>query len=158
MKHLEEIFDIESSEEELKEPSEIIADAREVRNALSISEKLQAAIAEVRGIEDFENEMNEVSRLALDKCEQLFSFGMRVPERDAGPILAEATKMLKIALEASDAKVKHKLTQVDLLIKQRRLEILGPKKDDDSALGSGMHFDRNELFKAIAEGNKSAKE
>jgi hypothetical protein len=158
MKHLEEIFNIESTDEESQLPAKIIADAREVSNALSVSEKLQSAIAEVRGIEDFENEMNEVSRIALDKCEQLFLFGMRVPERDAGPILAEATKMLKIALEASDAKVKHKLTQVDLLLKQRRLEIMGPKKDDDEGPAGVMHFDRNELFKAIADRKQGAEE
>jgi hypothetical protein len=64
--------------------------------------------------------------------------------------------MLKIALEASDAKVQRKLKQIDLMQKQRRIEMQEaklPDDDDDDPLVSRA-FDRNELLKSFKSGGR----
>jgi hypothetical protein len=54
--------------------------------------------------------------------------------------------MLKIALEASDAKTKAKLQQIDLMIKKARLD---KQTGNDAEESKATVLDRNELLKII---------
>ena len=76
----------------------------------------------------------------------------------AGKVFAEASNMLKIALEASDAKTKAKLQQIDLMIRKQRADKMGGgPSNDDVQLGQATVFDRNELLKMISENSKNPK-
>jgi hypothetical protein len=61
-------------------------------------------------------------------------------------VFAEASNMLKIALEASDAKTKAKLQQIDLMIKKARLD---KQTGNDAEESKATVLDRNELLKII---------
>jgi hypothetical protein len=159
MKQLNDFFNLpeEQDDDHQDQPETDQPTALEIRQALTVSERIAAALKEVQGLDELDGEMNEIAKMALEKFETLSQYGMSVPEQHAGPILGEATKMLKIALQASDTKVKRKLEQVELMLKQRRLDIMddaGGDEDDVPASGSGFKIDRNELFRIIKNGGQ----
>ena len=100
---IEEVNEVVPSKEETQEIIE------ETQNALSVSEKINLAFKEIKGLEDHEVEMNDIAKEALNSYKQLMDLGMNVSDMAAGKVFAEASNMLKIALDASDAK-KSKIT------------------------------------------------
>ena len=154
-KNLEEEFNLPPIEEATevvptKEETEEIIE--ETQNALSVSEKINAAFKEIRGLEDHEVEMNDIAKKAINSYEQLMSLGMNVSDMAAGKVFAEASNMLKIALDASDGKAKAKLQQIDLMIKKARLDN-NTGKNETTADGE-LLYDRNELLKIINKNDK----
>ena len=118
----------------------------EVQEAMGVSEKINLAFKEIKGLEDHEGEMNDIAKKAIDSYEQLMNLGMNVSDMAAGKVFAEASNMLKIALEASDAKTKAKLQQIDLMIKKARLD---KQTGNDVEESKATVLDRNELLKII---------
>lgn len=152
-KKLEEEFNLPPIEEALKQENEETPTVEESKNEIveikeqmSISEKINSAFKEIRGLESHESEMDDIGRKAIDSYEQLMNLGMNVSDMAAGKVFAEASNMLKIALEASDAKTKAKLQQVDLMIKKARLD--KQSGDNDENIQATV-YDRNELLKII---------
>jgi len=158
-KKLEEEFNLPPIEEVLgkDKPEEVptIEESKneivEVKEAISISDKINSAFKEIRGLETHESEMDDIGKKAIDSYEQLMNLGMNVSDMAAGKVFAEASNMLKIALEASDAKTKAKLQQVDLMIKKARLDKQTGNSDDDV---KATVYDRNELLKIINQNDK----
>lgn len=158
-KKLEEEFNLPPIEEVLKqeEPEEIptIEESKntivEVQEAMSVTDKINRAFKEIRGLETHEDEMDDIAKKAIDSYEQLMNLGMNVSDMAAGKVFAEASNMLKIALEASDAKTKAKLQQVDLMIKKARLDKQSGNSEDDV---KATVYDRNELLKIINQNDK----
>jgi len=99
-----------------------IATIQTVEDAITISEKINMALSEVRGMEAHDSEMDDIARQAIDSYTQLMALGMNMTDMAAGPVFANAANMLKIALEAKDSKVSRKLKQVDLMLKKARLD------------------------------------
>lgn len=159
-KQLEDFFNLPpsddanaSTEVELfdDEPETQVVDPAEIKEQLTLSEKINEALKEVRDMEDHEGEMTEIGKKALQSYQDLMDLGMNVKDEAAGSIFNQAANMLKIALEASDAKVARKLRQIDLMQKQRRIEMQEAKakdeNDDDPEVVRA--FDRNEILKAL---------
>ena len=152
-KKLEEEFNLPPIEEvtstdiepTIEETQEVI---EEVQGALSISEKINLAFKEVKGLESHEVEMNDIAKKAIDSYEQLMNLGMNVSDMAAGKVFAEASNMLKIALDASDAKTKAKLQQIDLMLKKARIDKFDNKGTETEAVQATV-FDRNDLLKII---------
>ena len=65
-----------------------------------------------------------------------------------GKVFAEASNMLKIALDASDAKTKAKLQQIDLMLKKARIDKFSDKGGETESIQATV-FDRNDLLKII---------
>ena len=155
-KKLEEEFNLPPIEEvtqqetlpTVEETQEVI---EEVKGALSISEKINLAFKEVKGLEDHEVEMNDIAKKAIESYEQLMNLGMNVSDMAAGKVFAEASNMLKIALDASDAKTKAKLQQIDLMLKKARIDKFDNKGTETEAVQATV-FDRNDLLKIIKGG------
>lgn len=120
-----------------------------VEDALTVSEKINNALAEVRGMEVHDSEMDEIAAQAVESYEQLMSLGMNMTDMAAGPVFSNAAAMLKIALEAKDSKVTRKLKQIDLMIKKANLDERAKKTDPDAIEAKATVFDRNELLKII---------
>ena len=102
-KKLEEEFNLPPIEEVTKTEPTIVeteAEIEETQNALSVSEKINAAFKEIKGLEDHEGEMNDIAKMAVESYEQLMQLGMNVSDMAAGKVFAEASNMLKIALDA----------------------------------------------------------
>jgi fructose-1,6-bisphosphatase/inositol monophosphatase family enzyme len=132
--------------------SEDNSDLTTIEEALTISEKINGALAEVRGMESHDSEMDEIASQAVDSYEQLMSLGMNMTDMAAGQVFNNAANMLKIALEAKDSKVTRKLKQIDLMMKKARLDQQAEKNNPDSAQEvQATTMDRNELLKMISE-------
>ena len=155
-KKLEEEFNLPPIEEvtdqetlpTVEESKDLI---EETQDALTVSEKINLAFKEVRGLEDHEGEMNDIGKKALNSYEQLMSLGMNVSDMAAGKVFAEASNMLKIALDASDAKTKAKLQQIDLMLKKARIDKFSDKGANEESVQATV-FDRNDLLKIIKGG------
>ena len=158
MKKLEEEFnlppisdyDTYTSSEETKQEIQIVEDS------LTISEKINMALAEVRGMESHDGEMDEIAKEAMESYAELMSLGMNMTDMAAGPVFSNAAAMLKIALEAKDSKVTRKLKQIDLMLKKANLDQRRkkPDPDDDSEEVQSKIWDRNELI-AMLSGNNA---
>ena len=157
-KKLEEEFNLPPIEEVTDTDEEVVPTVEEtqevieeVKGALSISEKINLAFKEVRGLESHEVEMNDIAKKAIESYEQLMNLGMNVSDMAAGKVFAEASNMLKIALDASDAKTKAKLQQLDLMLKKARLDKTKNQNDasDDGSGNPAQIYDRNELLKIM---------
>lgn len=101
--------------------------------------------------------MDDISSKALDSYAQLMSLGMNVSDMAAGKIFAEASNMLKIALEAKDTKTKAKLQQLDLMMKKARLDKTKNQNDGYDDTGPTAVYDRNELLRIMKGEDKSNK-
>lgn len=162
-KKLEEEFNLPPIEEALakeeqeKEDTPTLEETKaeivHIEDQLSVSEKINMAFKEVKGLEDHESEMNDIAKEAIDSYKQLMSLGMNVSDMAAGKVFAEASNMLKIALDASDSKTKAKLQQVDLMIKKARLDNNSGRSGETTADGS-IVYDRNELLKIMNKNDK----
>ena len=142
--HMEDLADDATTEE-------VTHHVQTVEEALSVSEKINNALAEVRGMEVHDSEMDDIAVQAVESYEQLMSLGMNMTDMAAGPVFSNAAAMLKIALEAKDSKVSRKLKQIDLMIKKANLDAR-TAKSDDSVEATATMLDRNELLKML--GNK----
>lgn len=155
MKKLEEEFnlppldDFDNAEEDtvFDDPK---TEIQTVEDALSVSEKINNALAEVRGMEVHDSEMDEIASQAVESYEQLMSLGMNMTDMAAGPVFSNAAAMLKIALEAKDSKVTRKLKQIDLMIKKANLDARTAKQDD-AVEAKATVLDRNELLKMLGQ-------
>jgi len=142
---IEEVTEIVPTVEESKEAIE------EVHDALTVSEKINLAFKEIKGLEDHEVEMNDIAKKAINSYQQLMDLGMNVSDMAAGKVFAEASNMLKIALDASDAKTKAKLQQIDLMLKKARIDKFSDKGANEETVQATV-FDRNDLLKIIKGG------
>lgn len=156
---LEEEFNLPPLEEALdatvettEQPLTIID---EVQQAISISENIDNALAEVRGMEVHDSEMDNIALEAMNSYQQLMSLGMNMSDMAAGQVFNNAANMLKIALEAKDSKVQRKLKQVDLMLKKARVDQTAKKSSDTDAEEINSNtFDRNELLKMLGKSDK----
>ena len=154
-KKLEEEFNlppIEEVSEQVPSVQESKQEIEEVQDALTVSEKINAAFKEIKGLEDHEIEMNDIAKEAINSYKQLMDLGMNVSDMAAGKVFAEASNMLKIALDASDAKTKAKLQQIDLMLKKARIDKFSDKGNNEEAVQATV-FDRNDLLKIIKGGS-----
>ena len=142
---IEEVNEVVPSKEETQEIIE------ETQNALSVSEKINLAFKEIKGLEDHEVEMNDIAKEALNSYKQLMDLGMNVSDMAAGKVFAESRNMLKIALDASDAKTKAKLQQIDLMLKKARIDKFSDKGTSEETVQATV-FDRNDLLRIIKGG------
>ena len=118
---------------------------------LKFSSVVPLAFKEIKGLEEHEVEMNDIAKKAIESYEQLMNLGMNVSDMAAGKVFAEASNMLKIALDASDAKTKAKLQQIDLMLKKARIDKFDNKGSESESVQATV-FDRNDLLKIIKGG------
>ena len=88
-------------------------DIEDVQTALSNAEKIDLALKNVKGLDEHDDEMDDIGQQAIDSYQQLMNLGMNVGDREAGSIFDSAAKMLKTALEAKESKIDTKLKQID---------------------------------------------
>jgi len=141
-----------SNDQHVPDIAETQTEIQLVHDAISISEKVNSALSQIKGLEQHESEMDEVANMAIESYEKLMDLGMNVSDMAAGKVFSEASNMLKIALEAKDAKTKRKLDQIELMLKKIRVDKLrnhGVELDDN--VTSTQTFDRNDLLKLMKE-------
>jgi len=153
-KRLEEEFNLPSMDDDLPQRDEIKLEEHlpitTLEDALSVSEKINSALAEVRGMEAHDSEMDDIASQAVESYEQLMGLGMNMTDMAAGPVFSNAAAMLKIALEAKDSKTTRKLKQIDLMLKKANLDAK-LAKEDSSVETTATMLDRNELLKMLGK-------
>ena len=127
-------------------------DIEDVQTALSNAEKIDLALKNVKGLDEHDEEMDDIGQQAIDSYQQLMNLGMNVGDREAGSIFDSAAKMLKTALEAKESKIDTKLKQIDLMIKKGRLD--NNTQSSSNTASGGPAVDRNELLKIINSDKK----
>jgi len=113
----------------------------------------------VSDLDTSDQELDELSKLAQDKFQDLIDLGMNVEARFSGHILATAGTLLGHAITAKQAKLDKKLKMVDLQLKKARLDMQIKQAEDkqntdgnkllDAEDGQGVVLDRNELLRQI---------
>jgi hypothetical protein len=98
--------------------------------------------------------MTDIAKKAIESYETLMQLGMNVSDMAAGKVFAEASNMLKIALDASDAKTKAKLQQIDLMLKKARIDKFSDKGTGGEETVQATVFDRNDLLRIIKGGGE----
>ena len=148
---LEEEFNLPHLDEIDSDESSGPVTVQEIQDAITISEKINNALAEVRGMEAHDSEMDDIAKQAVESYEQLMSLGMNMTDMAAGPVFNNAANMLKIALEAKDSKTTRKLKQIDLMLKKANLDIRSKKEGADPEEVNATILDRNELLKMLGK-------
>lgn len=155
-KKLEELFDLSSSEEnDLTMPLPEVAE-EVTEDALTTLDKIDAALPQVRGLEASDEEMDELAQMATDSFKDLMDLGMQVESRFSSEIFNSASSMLGHAITAKTAKINKRLKMLDLQMKKAQLEAKLASKTEEvenTPLGEGQAFDRNELLKMLANKN-----
>ena len=156
---LEELFNLPPTDETSVEDAETtIEENREMIEAVDLAiDKIDAALPFVSDLDTSDQELDELSKLAQDKFQDLIDLGMNVEARFSGHILATAGTLLGHAITAKQAKLDKKLKMVDLQLKKARLDMQikqAEEKDEGGKLldaedGKGVVLDRNELLKQI---------
>jgi hypothetical protein len=171
-KKLNELFNIDGEEEILDEAMEdqeieeietagVVSEIEEIHDAISVSEKIDNALSAVSNIDTHDQEMDNIAKEALASYKDLMDLGMNVADMAAGQVLTNAAQMLKIALDASDAKVKRKLTQIDLMLKKARLDHASIKDGSNLVGGPGnaaVPMTREEVMALMDEQEEDIKD
>ena len=131
-------------------PKEAIEHAAEIVTALSAAEKVDHALTTVAGLNEHDDEMDEISKEALESYMELKELGMNMADSHSGRIMEVAATMLKTALEARDAKVNRKLKTVELQLKKLRMDKQAGGGDGGGP-DDGMPYDRNALLESLKE-------
>ena len=127
-------------------------------NTLSVLDKINNSLVEVKGLEASDAELDELTNLAVNSYKDLQDLGMQVDSRFSAEIFGVAGTMLGHAITAKTAKINKKLKMIDLQLKKAQLDSKLSTKEQEVQnipLGEGQSLDRNELLK-ILNGKKES--
>jgi hypothetical protein len=153
-KTLEDTFDLESVDEtaDASTPSD-----DDIHAALALAEDIDRQLSQTRGKDLHDREMDELADLAIKAHMDLQDLGMNVEIRHAGEIFSSSSQMLKIAVDAKNAKVDKKIKMLRLQLDKLKLDRV-TKKDDNTPLDvKATLMDRNDLLKQLSEIESDAK-
>ena len=155
-KKLEELFELSSDTETIKD-IELPPETQEItESALKNLDKIENALPQVRGLESADIEMDDLANLAQNSYKDLMDLGMQVDSRYSSEIFNVAGTMLGHAITAKTAKVQKKLKMIELQLKKASLDQKQSKKDEEidaTPIGEGKALDRTELLKILANKN-----
>lgn len=149
---LPSINDIDDGIEENSSPitrEELMVEATEIVSALTVSEKIDAGLSTVSGLEEHDKNMDDIANKAMKTYEELCSLGLNIADPHTGKIYEVAAQMLKVALEARDSKIKRKLDRIDLQIRKMRVDKVPNADGSENDRPQSVQFDRNELLRHI---------
>jgi hypothetical protein len=159
-KKLEETFNINPVEEDDKvEETPTIEESRDLTEILSTeistTEKIDASLPMVQGLNEHDNDMDDIHQRAINTFEELISLGMNVEVHAGAKLMETANQMLKTAMEAKDSKVDRKLKMLNLQLQKAKLDLAQDKEDKKSKIDDEIEsegsvvLDRNELLKRL---------
>ena len=136
----------------------------DLKNASMTAEQLQRQASELaRTYQDtdhfevHENEMDEISELAIEYGKGLHELAMSVEVKHAGVIFNASAAMLKLALDARQLKLEKKFKLMKLELDQMKLDRMIPDVTQQIDTTNVRILDRNELLaqlRDIAQTNK----
>ena len=144
---LDEVYD--PSGEVGSTPPEII----QTREALSLADKIDSALPEVKDINTSDSDMDRYADKAEKAFEDLMDLGFNVEDRNAGHVFSAAKDMLKNAIDAKNAKADRKLRAIELQLKKLRLDQNETKNASYSEVIDADYIvsDRNSLINELTK-------
>lgn len=159
-KRLEELFNLpEATTDDTVVVDQIEHNQEMLASAERIIDRINEALPQVRDLDEADNELDELAKMARDRFEDLMDLGMNVEARFSGSILQTAGVLLGHAITAKQAKIDKKLKMIDLQLKKLRLDQSAAKDGDGPKPmdGQAVVLDRNELLKQILADSKESK-
>ena len=143
---LEEVYDPSG---EVTPPPEVI----QTREALSLADKIDSALPEVKDINTSDNDMDRYADKAEKAFEDLMDLGFNVEDRNAGHVFSAAQTMLKNAIDAKNAKADRKLRAIELQLKKLRLDQNEKKESSYEVIDASDYVisDRNSLINELTK-------
>lgn len=167
-KKLEDFFNVESLETDRSEStnedqlgltttsSQIVDIHTTIKEELSVAERIDLALPQVRGLETEDRDLDEYAAKAMESYDKLMDLGMNVDDRNAGKIFEVASSMMNNAINAKTAKLDKKLKMVELQLKAARLA--KDIKPEEQPTGQGeINTDRNAILNLISQSLKKDK-
>ena len=158
-KKLEDLLNLPDSKEiiEEAEAQEVEQQKYEIEQAETFRDieefdKIASALPAVRGLgQKADEELEEISKKAMDAYDDLMDLGMNVESRYASRVFEVAGGMLKTSLDAKVAKMDKKLKMIDLQLKKEKMDKDGKAPSEgDIVNGAGyVVTDRNSLLEKL---------
>lgn len=126
---------------------------KEISNEISHISKMDDLVS-AQGFADHDAEMDELSKMAISAHKELMDLGMNIELRHAGEIFASSTAMLKIAVDAKNAKVDKKLKLLKLQLDKMKIERSMPEPENESET-LGLETVTVNFNQLLAEYNKN---
>lgn len=145
-KHLAQTFDLPDYEQ----PSE-----DDIQAAMAKAQDLEKSLKDINGFEAHDEEMDEISKMAVSAHQDLLELGMNVDTRTAGEILSTSATMLKIAMDARNSKVDKKLRLIKLQMDKMKLDHSLATDKEAPVNGGEIAMDRNEILAQIHNATKN---
>ena len=169
-KKLEEFFNIDPAQEDrntsvdedqltlpLAEIAEILPMSEsmtKIKNQLSIANKIDEALPQVKGLDTEDRELDDYASRAIESFEKLMDLGYNMDDRNAGKIFEVASTMMNNAITAKTTKLDKKLKMIELQLKLARLQKdLGIDQSEDKP--SELSTDRNAILNLINQNLKN---
>lgn len=169
-KKLEEFFNIDPAQEDrntsvdedqltlpLTEIAEILPMSEsmtKIKNQLSIANKIDEALPQVKGLDTEDRELDDYASRAIESFEKLMDLGYNMDDRNAGKIFEVASTMMNNAITAKTTKLDKKLKMIELQLKLARLQKdLGIDQSEDKP--SELSTDRNAILNLINQNLKN---
>jgi hypothetical protein len=161
---LESLFDLPPSGFDSETPGDTVVSSVTKTALAEIDDtidKIDAALPSVKGLDNSDEEMDELAKKATETFDDLMDLGMQVDSRYASEIFAVAGAMLGHALTAKTAKLNKKLKMVDLQMKKLKLDQDRAKNSNDNGTDAietaeGHVLSRNDLLERLI-GNRDQK-
>lgn len=138
---LEDTFDLP--------PLEEVTNNQDPQQLVQASEKLASNYDQLDHVDAHDEEMNEISDLAVEYGKSLHDLGMSVEVKHAGEIFTASSNMLKIALDARNSKMEKKLKLLKLELDRLKLDRALPEVTDQVNSEHVTVLDRNTLLDQI---------
>ena len=156
-KSLEETFDLNPTETEESQLSDTEITDDDMKAALALADDIDRQLATAKGKDLHDREMDELADMAIKAHQDLQDLGMNVEIRHAGEIFSSSSQMLKIAVDAKNAKVDKKLKMLKLQLDKLKLDRATKPADHNALDIKATLMDRNELLKQLSEIESDAK-
>lgn len=125
-----------------------------IKRALSVAEKIDKALPQVKDLESHDKDMDGYATDAMNSFRELMDLGMNSEARHAGKFFEVAQTMMKNAIEAKNAKADKKLRMIELQLKKQRVDQWDSKGSSGEEVIEGEGFvvgDRNKLLDQLID-------
>lgn len=141
---LEDTFELPRLEDVLSEnqlPDQVVDQAKELQKEYKNQDHFEL----------HDEEMDEISDMALEYGKSLHDLGMSVEVKNAGEIFTASSNMIKIALDARNMKMEKKLRLLKLELDRLKLDRTTPDPGETINADNVTVLDRNSLLDQIQE-------
>ena len=144
---LENTFDLPRLEDSIMQDPQTVLDQ---------AHSLKKQVAEGDHFALHDHEMDEIAELAVEYGKTLHDLGLQAEVKHAGEIFTASGNMLKIAVDARNAKMEKKLKLLRLELDRLKLDRTTPDPGDTVNQENVTVLDRNALLEQIRSLNNSA--